>query len=79
MTGPSRIGRPLSEWKKKLLILKDMHSNEISLSQLEDITGIGRDYLSQVLSRIVRRKRQETIYDTQDIYEAIHAETTKTT
>lgn len=79
MTERSKIGRPLSKWKKKLLILRDINSNEITLSQLEEITGVSRDYLSQVLSRIVRRKRQETIYDTQDIYEAIHAETSRTT
>ena len=64
-------GRPKAEWQKNLLKLKNLKKKEISLSQLQKITNLNREYLSQSISRLVSKSRKETYYNTQEIYEAI--------
>jgi hypothetical protein len=65
-------GRPSARWQKKLLQLKNIHAEEISMSELEEITGQSRSLLKDTLCRIINRTRVDTFYNTQELYEAIN-------
>ena len=69
-TTEQQRGRPKAGWQRKLLKLKNHTDKEISLSQVEQITGTNRRNLSQALSKIIKSRR-EAIYNTQDLYQAI--------
>lgn len=65
-----RRGRPKAEWQRKLLTLKNHEDKEITLTQLEQMTGQSRLRLSQTLTRLVESRR-ESVFQTKDLYLAI--------
>jgi len=70
MEKKTKKGRPQASWQRKLLALEDYRNKEISLSQVEKITGTNRRAISQALSKIVRSRR-EAMYNAKDLYQAI--------
>jgi hypothetical protein len=70
-------GRHPAPWQKKLLTLKNMKSKEISLTELQEITGKERKHINNTISKLVSRTKSETFFDTQEIYEAIKKKLSK--
>jgi hypothetical protein len=64
-------GRPPADWHKKLLRLNKRKCQDISLTELQKMTGQDRISLYNILCRIVSSSRRETYFDTQEVYEAV--------
>lgn len=64
------VGPPKAEWQRKLLELKNHTETDITLTQMEELTGMERGNLSRTLSRMVKGRR-DAIYNANDVYEAI--------
>ncbi len=69
-TRKKKMGRPKAEWQKKLLELKNYTETNISLTEMEEMTGMERSNLSRTLSRIVKGRR-DSIYNANDVYKAM--------
>lgn len=57
-------------WQTKLLQLENYQHEEITLSEMEQMTGMERGNLSRTISRLVKGRR-EAVYNANDVYEAI--------
>ncbi len=69
-TSKTKMGRPKAEWQQKLLELKNHTETDISLTKMEELTGMERGNLSRTISRLVKGRR-EAMYNANDVYEAI--------
>ena len=67
---PNKRKTHYAEWQRKLLQLKNYQNKEITLSEMEQMTGMERGNLSRTISRLVKGRR-EAMYNAKDVYEAI--------
>ena len=67
---PNKRKTHYAAWQKKLLQLKNYKSEEVTLSEMEKMTGMERGNLSRTISRLVKGRR-EAMYNANDVYQAI--------
>lgn len=69
--GPKTLmGKPKEEWRKDLSEIEQHTDEEISLTKMEKLTGIERAYLSRVISKLAKGRR-EAMYNTKAVYDAL--------